>query len=81
MSIKEASAGNYNVTVQGNLNINGVSKSINLVFQLKENGNAYVLSGSHKINTPQYNVEPVTALLGSIKTGADVVIKYNLNLK
>lgn len=81
ISVKQASAGSYNVVVQGNLTINGVTKAINLGFQLKEIGGGYSLVGNHKINTPQYNVEPVSALLGTVKTGADVEIKYNLNLK
>lgn len=81
ISVKQASAGSYNVVVQGNLTINGVTKAINLAFQLKEIGGGYSLVGNHKINTPQYNVEPVSALLGTVKTGADVEIKYNLNLK
>jgi|SRR5690554_245399 len=81
ISVKQASAGSYNVVVQGNLTINGVTKAINLAFQLKEIGGGYSLVGSHKINTPQYNVEPVSALLGTVKTGADVEIKYNLKLK
>ena len=81
ISVKQASAGSYNVVVQGNLTINGVTKAINLGFQLKEIGGGYSLVRSHKINTPQYNVEPVSALLGTVKTGADVEIKYNLNLK
>lgn len=81
ISFKQASAGSYNVVVQGNLTINGVTKAINLGFQLKEVDGGYSLVGNHKINTPQYNVEPVSALLGTVKTGADVEIKYNLNLK
>lgn len=81
ISVKQASAGSYNVVVQGNLTINGVTKAINLGFQLKEVDGGYSLVGNHKINTPQYNVEPVSALLGTVKTGADVEIKYNLKLK
>ena len=81
VSAKATSAGNYKVQVEGNLTINGVSKVITLSFDLKEQGSAYTLTGNYKVNMPTYKVDPPTALMGTIKTGADVVIKYNVNLK
>lgn len=81
VSAKSTSADNYKVQVEGNLVINGSSKVISLSFDLKEQGGTYTMIGDYKINMPAYNVEPPTALMGTIKTGADVVIKFNLKLK
>lgn len=81
VSAKASSAGNYKVQVEGNLTINGVSKVVTLSFDLKEQGSAYTLTGNYKVNMPTYKVDPPTALMGTIKTGADVVIKYNVSLK
>ena len=71
----------YSVTVQGMLEIAGTKKSTDLSFDLVKVNNGYTIKGNKKINMPEYKVDPPTAMLGTIKTGEDVTINFNLNLK
>lgn len=80
-SIKETATNTYAVVVQGVLEIAGSKKTTNLNFELVKTNNGYTIKGSKDIHMPDYNVTPPTAMLGTIKTGADVTINYNLNLK
>lgn len=80
-SIKETASNTYAVIVQGVLEIAGTKKTTNLNFELVKTNDSYTINGSKDINMPEYNVTPPTAMLGTIKTGADVTINYKLNLK
>ena len=80
-SLKKTAENTYSVVVQGMLEIAGVKKSTDLSFELVKKNGVYVLKGSKPINMPEYKVDPPTAMLGTIKTGEDVTINYNLNLQ
>lgn len=79
--LNKKSDNTYSVVVQGVLEIAGVKKTTDLNFDLVKVTNGYTLKGSKKIHMPEYDVEPPTAMLGTIKTGEDVTINYNINLK
>ena len=38
-------------------------------------------NGSYKLKMTEYKVDPPTAMLGAIKTGDGIEVKYNLILK
>lgn len=80
-SLNKTANNTYSVVVQGMLEIAGTKKSTNLSFTLVKENNGYTIKGSKDIHMPEYNVEPPTAMLGTIKTGEDVTINYSLNLK
>lgn len=71
----------YKVVVQGVMEIAGSKKTTDVTFDLVKTANGYTLKGEKKINMPEYDITPPTALMGTIKTGEDVTIKYNLTLK
>lgn len=79
-SISKASGNTYKVVMQGVLEIAGTKKNIDLSFDLVKTGNSYTLKGSHKVHMPDFGVTPPTAMLGSIKTGADLKINYAITL-
>lgn len=76
--VTKKSEGVFTVETQGNLTICGVTKKVNQVFTVKVNGEKYVLSGKQTIDMTTYNVEPPTALMGTIKTGKEVTADFNV---
>lgn len=64
------------VVVEGNLTVCGVTKKIELKFELEKQDNLIVLDGSHKLLMTEYGIQPPKALLGTIKTGDEVEIKF-----
>ena len=69
----------YNGHIWGNLTIAGVTKYVKIDFNADviENGNIKV-TGSKKINMTDFDVSPPTAMMGSLKTGEDITISFDL---
>lgn len=73
----EKSAGNiYKVKTTGCLTIAGVKNNISLNFDLSSSSNQLVLTGQYKLNMNDYKIEAPTAMFGTIKTGENVVVKF-----
>jgi len=72
--------GKYKVKVQGDLSIAGVKKTISQDLELGITGNTAKLSGENKIKMTDFNIDPPTALLGTITTGDDITIKFDITL-
>lgn len=77
--IEETGNNTYKITTTGNLIINGTSKEIPLVLTAKMNGSNIELTGEHKLNMTQYKVDPPTALMGTVKTGEEITVKFKTN--
>lgn len=80
-SITKSTADTYKVKANGSLEISGTQKDINLNFDLKTKNNEIILNGEHKLNMTNYGVEAPTAMFGTIKTGEEVVVKFNSHFK
>ena len=74
----EQTASGANVSAKGTLTIAGVSKEVTLKATASKRGERWVCSGRHKVHTPDYGVERVSAMMGTIKTGEDVEIEYDI---
>lgn len=74
-SIKESNGKLYAV---GNLTIAGTTKNIEIPLELNKTQDKLTIVTSYKINMLDYNVEPPTAMFGTIKTGESVTVKFNL---
>jgi polyisoprenoid-binding protein YceI len=74
-SIKKVNGKLYAV---GNLTIAGTTKSIEIPLDFNKSQQGISLAISYKINMLDYNVEPPTAMFGTITTGESVVVKINL---
>ena len=59
----------------------GKKKAVNLTVQESTSNGVINLSGSHSFNLTDYGIEPPTALMGTIKTGNKVTVKFNLKFK
>lgn len=76
LSVNKKSENNYQVTASGNLTINGVKKEITLKFSMDKKDNLFILEGSHKLLMTTFSIEPPKALLGTIKTGDEIEVKF-----
>lgn len=75
-SIDCATANSCKVSVNGNLTIAGVTKPIEMAFEMKVYGTKILLVGSKTLKMTDFGVDPPKALLGTITTGDAVTIKF-----
>jgi hypothetical protein len=70
------------VTAPGKLSISSGTRDVTLVANGKVNADKSLsLDGSYKLVTTDYNVKPISIMLGAIKTEAGVNIKYSFVAK
>ena len=71
---------NYQLNCIGKLTIAGTVKETELLAIGKYNpaDKSFTVSGVKKMKMTDYNVKPPTVMLGTIKTGNDIAISYNL---
>ncbi|SDZ86715.1 YceI family protein [Bizionia paragorgiae] len=69
------------VKTKGDLVIAGVKKRITLNFTLIKEGSSATLKGEKKINMTDFNIDPPTALLGTITTGDAITITFKTKFK
>lgn len=82
VSLKNNGTNTYAVSAPGKLTINNVTRDVTLTANCKVNPDKSVnVNGSYKLTTTDYNVKPISIMLGAIKTGAGVTILYNLTAK
>ena len=72
---------NYLVEAVGILSIAGESKTITVQGQASPTDGTLKITGSKKFKMTDFGVDPPTALLGTIKTGDDITINFNLTYK
>lgn len=69
------------VSGTGKLTLAGKSKSVAINGKVISNSNNQIqIEGSNKVNMTEYGIEPPTAMFGSLVTGEEVTIKYNITL-
>lgn len=69
---------NKTISATGDLTIAGVTKSITMQVNVSmPNKQTLSFEGSQLIKMSDYNVEPPTALLGTLKTGNEITIHFN----
>lgn len=68
----------YLLETQGDLTVAGATKRINQSFTIRLLGKKIIFYGKQKIDMTLYGVEPPTALMGTIKTGKDVVVDFKV---
>ncbi len=82
VSVTPAAGGTSTVKCTGKLSIAGATLNQDVVAVCKPNAdNTITVTGSRTISMKDFNMEPPTFMLGTIKTGNDVVLKFTLVLK
>jgi polyisoprenoid-binding protein YceI len=70
----------YVLSTNGNLKINGIIKPIKMEVKIKPDANHAKLTGIKKFKMSEYKIEPPTMFLGTITTGDEITIKFNLTI-
>ncbi|MEZ4875308.1 MAG: YceI family protein [Flavobacteriaceae bacterium] len=78
-SVSATGSGNYKANVSGTLTIAGTSKTVSIDVTISKTNNTIVIKGEKPLKMTDFGVEPPTALLGTLKTGDDITIVFNLN--
>lgn len=66
------------IKASGNLSIGGKTKLITLTVNYRIFENRIALSGNYAIKFTDFSLEPPTAVFGTIKTGNDLLLSYNV---
>ncbi|QLH33054.1 MAG: YceI family protein [Cyclobacteriaceae bacterium] len=69
-----------NIVAQGTLTIAGNSKPTELAVTGKPVAGAIHFQGSKKIKMTEFNVEPPSFMFGSVKTGDEITITFDITL-
>ena len=78
-SVTPIDALTYTIKASGKLTIAGNTRETEVVATGKLNADKSIaVSGSKKIRMTDYGIKPPTAMFGTIKTGDDITISYNL---
>jgi polyisoprenoid-binding protein YceI len=77
----EKKEGHYLVEAEGTLTIAGETKTVNVQAEAHPVVNTLKLTGSKTFKMTDFKVDPPTALLGTVKTGDEITINYNLTFK
>ncbi len=68
------------VQVLGMLSMAGVEQEISITGAVQSTDTFLTISGEKMLVMSDYGIDPPTAMMGSLKTGDEVTIKFNLNL-
>jgi polyisoprenoid-binding protein YceI len=73
---------NYFLTAKGRLTISNVTKDVVLTATGVMNADKSITySGTYQLKMTDYNVDPPSLMMGAIKTGDLVTVKFNLLLR
>ncbi len=74
---------NGTITCRGALTIAGHTVNTDVVATCRPNANGSLIavSGSKKISMKDYKIDPPSFMMGTIKTGNDIVLDFSFNLK
>lgn len=68
--------GKYSCIVTGELNIAGITRTVSIPINGTIQSKEITLNGEAKIKLSDYNMVPPTAMMGTIKVGNDVAVKF-----
>jgi polyisoprenoid-binding protein YceI len=72
----------YDINVVGDLTLAGATHKIDMYVQGKVEGNGnLIFNGSKKLKMTDFNINPPTALLGTLTTGNEVEIAFQVTFK
>lgn len=81
LNLLNKSGDGYAINATGNLTVAGVTKSTEITVTGKVTGDGSVkFEGSKKMKMTDFGIQPPTALMGTMKTGDDITIKFAVTL-
>lgn len=80
-SLKSYKVEGNNIHLTGKLTIAGVTKEVKFKVSYSVVKGEIKINGSHKFNMTDFGIDPPTAVMGTIKTGNQIEVKFNLAYK
>ncbi|SDG37947.1 YceI family protein [Psychroflexus sediminis] len=77
-SVVEKSPGVYQALVKGELSMSGATNMVSIPVELYKTQSGYTLKAEQGLNMIDYEIEPPTALFGTITTGETVNVIFDL---
>jgi hypothetical protein len=71
----------FSSTVTGTLVINGVKRNVSIPVEGSLTGNNLSIKGSASLKMSDYNIRPPTAIMGTLKTGDEVTVSFDLKFE
>lgn len=68
------------ITCSGNLTIAGTTKPVDIDVTYEAKNGSLVCKGSRKIKMTDFNVEPPSFMFGSVKTGDEITVTFDVTL-
>jgi polyisoprenoid-binding protein YceI len=78
-SMQSTGNNTYTAKLTGSLSIAGKTRSVAIDTKISVVGDQVIIKGEKPLKMTDFDVEPPTALLGTLKTGNDIIIDFNLN--
>jgi polyisoprenoid-binding protein YceI len=79
-TVISSDANNAKVRTNGKLAIHGNEKTVTIDVQLAKQASGMEAKGSYSLKMKDYDVDPPTMFLGTIKTGNEIKISFELDL-
>lgn len=77
----DTNGNDVNLKAKGLLTIAGKTKTIQLAVKAKADGKGgFQFTGSKALKMTDFGIDPPTALLGTLKTGDDITVAFNISL-
>jgi polyisoprenoid-binding protein YceI len=81
-TVKANGGSSYTVTTNGKLTIAGTTRDVVLVGAATMNADkSLTVTGTYKLQMPDYNVTPPSIMFGTIKVGPPITVKFTLTMK
>ena len=81
LKLQKGSISGIDLKATASLTIACVTKTVDLVSTIKPLGNnQFEIAGSKKLKMTDFGIKPPTALLGTMVTGDEITIEYNIKL-
>lgn len=78
-SLQNTGSDTYTAKLVGTLSIAGKTRTVSIDTKITVVGGKVLIKGEKPLKMSDFDVEPPTALLGTLKTGNDIIIDFNLN--
>lgn len=78
-NIKSQGSNSYKANLEGTLDIAGVLKTIKIDVAIQKKDGIISIQGTKPVKMSDFGVKPPKALLGTLKTGNEITIIFNLN--
>lgn len=80
-TVQSKTSSTRTLNTSGKLTISGKTRDVNMIVKATKKSEAVGFQGQTTFLMSEYGVDPPTALLGTVKTGDEITIKFNVTFK